>query len=145
MKKALTEVPVLAYANFDEPFLLETDASGLGLGAVLSQKQEDGRYHPITYGSRSLMVEEWNYHSTKLEFLALFWAVTQQFKDYLWGRKFLVRTDNNPLMYIMKSANLDATRHRWVSSLASYNFDIEYQRGKNNVVADALSRYYCLS
>ena len=90
------------------------------------------------------MVEERNYHSTKLEFMALFWAVTQQFKDYLWGRKFLVRTDNNPLTYIMKSANLDATRHRWVGSLASFNFDIEYQWGKNNVVADTLSRYYCL-
>ena len=111
LKKALTEALVLAYANFDEPFLLETDASGLGLGAVLSQKQEDGQYHPIAYGSQSLTVEERNYHSMKLEFLALFWVVTQQFKDYLWGRKFLVRTDNNPLTYIMKSANLDAMRH----------------------------------
>ena len=52
--------------------------------------------------------------------------------------------DNNPLTYIMKSAHLDATRHWWVGALASYNFDIEYQKGKNNVIVDALSHYYCL-
>ena len=141
LKTALTEAPVLAYADFTQPFLLETDASSKGLGAVLSQKKEDGRFHPVAYGSRSLAKEEKNYHSTKLEFLALYWAITQHFKDYLWGRAFTVRTDNNPLTYIMSSGHLDATRHRWVGNLASYTFDIEYQKGKNNVVADALSRY----
>ena len=141
LKTALTEAPVLAYADFTQPFLLETDASSKGLGAVLSQKKEDGRFHPVAYGSRSLAKEERNYHSTKLEFLALYWAITQHFKDYLWGREFTVRTDNNPLTYIMSSGHLDATRHRWVGNLASYTFDIEYQKGKNNVVADTLSRY----
>ena len=86
LKKALTEAPVLAYADFNEPFLLETDASAQDLGAVLSQKQEDGWYHPVAYGSRSLSTEERNYHSMKLEFLVLYWAVMQQFRDYLWGR-----------------------------------------------------------
>ena len=141
LKEALTEAPVLAYADFTQPFLLETDASSQGLGAVLSQKKEDGRFHPVAYGSRSLAKEEKNYHSTKLEFLALYWAVTQQFKDYLWGRAFTVKTDNNPLTYIMSSAHLDATRHRWVGNLASYTFNLEYQKGKHNVVADTLSRY----
>ena len=141
LKEALTEAPVLAYADFTQPFLLENDASSQGLGAVLSQKKEDGRFHPVAYGSRSLAKEEKNYHSTKLEFLALYWAVTQQFKDYLWGRAFTVKTDNNPLTYIMSSAHLDATRHRWVGNLASYTFNLEYQKGKHNVVADTLSRY----
>ena len=67
--------------------------------------------------------------------------MTQQFKDYLWGRAFTVKTDNNPLTYIMSSAHLDATRHRWVGNLASYTFNLEYQKGKHNVVADTLSRY----
>ena len=68
-------------------------------GAVLSQKQADGWYHPIAYGSRALTPHEKNYHSTKLEFLALKWAVTEHFKEYLPYQSFLVRMDNNPLMY----------------------------------------------
>ena len=66
--------PVLAFANYTKDFLLETDASKEGLGAVLSQKQE-----PVAYGSQALTTHEKNYHSTKLEFLALKWAVTEHF------------------------------------------------------------------
>ena len=75
--KCLT-APVLAFADFKKPFLLETDASIEGLGAKLSQKQDDGRYHPVAYASRSLKGGELKYHSSKLEFLALKWAVTEQ-------------------------------------------------------------------
>ena len=71
LKKACLEASVLAFADFDKPFLLETDASKLGLGAVLSQKQPDGQYHPVAYVSWSLTIHEHNYHSTKQEFLAL--------------------------------------------------------------------------
>ena len=71
--------PILAFANFKKPFLLETDTLADCLGAVLSQKQEDGKYHPVAYGSRELKVGEPRYHSSKLEFLALKWAVTDQF------------------------------------------------------------------
>ena len=80
-----------------------------------------------------------NYHSTKLEFLALKWAVTEHFKEYLLYQPFLVKTDNNPLTYIMTTPNLDATGHRWVSALAKYDFWLEYQKGQDNAVADALS------
>ena len=96
--KCLT-APVLAFADFKKPFLLETDASIEGLGAVLSQKQDDGQYHPIAYASRGLKGGESRYHSSKLEFLALKWTVTDQFKEYLQYQPFLVRTDNNPLTY----------------------------------------------
>ena len=75
--------PVLAFANYTKDFLLETDASKEGLGAVLSQKQEDGRFHPVAYGSQVLTMHEKNYHSTKLEFLALKWAIMEHFKEYL--------------------------------------------------------------
>ena len=83
LKKACLEAPVLAFANFDKPFLLETDVSKLGLGAVLSQKQTNGHYHPVAYASQSVTPHESIYHSTKLEFLALKWVFTEQFQEYL--------------------------------------------------------------
>ena len=76
-KKACLEAPVLAFADFDKPFLLETYARKLELGVVLSQKQPDGQFHPVAYASRSLTIHECNYHSTKQEFLALKWAITE--------------------------------------------------------------------
>ena len=90
---------------------------------------------------------EQRYHSNKQEFLALKWAVTEQFHEYLslYGKnrnEFVVRTDNNPLTYIFSTANLDAAGQRWVAHLASYNFALEYQKGKDNTVADFLSHMY---
>ena len=76
LKGKVQSAPVLVFPNFDKPFLLETDASKEGLGAVLSQKQSDGQYHPIAFGNCSLTLAEKNYHSSKLEFLALKWSVT---------------------------------------------------------------------
>ena len=117
LKKKCITAPVLAFTDLEKPFLLETDASGLGLGAMLQQVQDDGRFHPVTYTSRALKKGKKNYHSSKLEFLALKWAVTEQFKEYLYYRPFTVRMDNNPLTYILTTPNLDACGHRWVSSL----------------------------
>ena len=145
LKAACLQAPILAFPDFDKPFLLETDASGRGLGAVLSQKQADGQYHPIVYASRVMNETEQWYHSNKQEFLTLKWAVTEQFHEYLspYGKnrnEFVVCTDKNPLTYIFSSANLDAAGQRWVARLASYNFSLEYQKGKDNTVADFLSR-----
>ena len=84
LKEACLKAPILSFPDFTKPFLLETDASGKGLGAVLSQKQEDGRYHPIAYASRVMTTTEQRYHSNKKEFLALKWAVTEQFHEYLY-------------------------------------------------------------
>ena len=144
LKAACLQAPILAFPDFGKPFLLEMDASGKGLGAVLLQKQSDGRYHPIAYASRIMTETEQRYHLNKQEFLALKWAVTEQFHEYLspYGKnrkEFVVRTDNNPLTYIFSSANLDAAGQRWVAQLASYNFSLEYQKGKDNTVADFLS------
>ena len=83
LKQACMSTPVLAFADYTKEFLLETDASKEGLGVVLSQKQVDGQYHLVAYGSQALMAHERNYHSTKLEFLALKWVVTEHFKEYL--------------------------------------------------------------
>ena len=140
LKQKCMTAPVLAFADLEKPFLLETDASALGLGAVLQQVQADGKLHPVAYASRALRKGEKNYHLSKLEFLALKWAVTEQFKEYLYYRPFTVRTDNNPLTYILTTPNLDACGHRWVTSLAQFSFKIEYLKGTDNKVADVLSR-----
>ena len=144
LKAACLQAPILSFLDFSKPFLLETDASGKGLGAVLSQKQSDGRYHPIAYASRIMNETEQRYHSNKQEFLALKWAVTEQFHEYLspYGKnrnELVVHTDNNPLTYIFSTANLDAAGQRWVAHLTSYNFALEYQKGKDNTVPDFLS------
>ena len=131
---------VLAFDNFEKPFLLETDASSCGLGEGLSQKQDDDKYHPVTYASRELKGGEKKYHSSKLEFLALKWAVTDQFKEYLRYRPFTVRTDNNLLTYVITTPNLDAIGHRWVTTMAGYNMTIEYLKGTENKVADLMSQ-----
>ena len=139
------QAPILAFPDFNKPFLLETDASRRGLGAVLSQKQADGRYHLIAYASCVMNETEQRYHSNKQEFLALKWAITEQFHEYLspYGKnqnKFVVHTDNNPLTYIFSLANLDAAGQWWVAHLTSYSFSLEYQKGKDNTVADFLSQ-----
>ena len=85
------------------------------------------------------MAHEKIYHSTKLEFLVLKWAITEHFKEYLLYQPFIVRTDNNPLTYIMTTPNLDATGHRWVGDLARFNFQLGYQKGWDKTTADALS------
>ena len=92
--------PVLAFAHFHKPILLETNGSGDGLGWVLSQKQEEGHYHPVAYTSNGLKGGKLRYHSLKLK-----WAITEQFKEYLQYQPFRVRTDNNPLTYVMSRPN----------------------------------------
>ena len=131
--------PVLAYSDYDKPFIVHTDASKDGLGAVLYQVQ-DGVERAVAYASRSLSPSEKNYPAHKMEFLALKWSIVDKFHDYLYGNKFLVCTDNNPLTYILTTAKLDATGHRWVSELSNYDFSIKYRPGRQNKDADALSR-----
>ena len=140
LKWACMSSPILAFADCTKDFLLRTDASKEGLGAVLSQKQADGNYHLVAYGSQALTAHEKNYNSTKVEFLALKWAVTEHFKEYLLYHPFLVKTDNNPLMYIMTTPNLDATGHWWVGALVKFKLWLEYQKGWDNTVADMLSQ-----
>ena len=135
----LTSAPILAYADFSLPFELHVDASGYGLGGVLCQNQ-DGQDRVIAYASRALTPTERNYPAHKREFLALKWAVCDKFYDYLYGNRFSVKTDNNPLTYVLTTAKLDATGHRWLAALSAFDFSISYKPGKANTDADALSR-----
>ena len=139
LKKAVMTAPVLAYPDPNKEYLIEMDVSKLGLEAVLSQKQSDVRYHPVAFGSLALRGAEHKYPSTKLKFLAMKWGI-HHLETYLLGRQFKVRMDNNPLTYFMSSPNLDATMHCWIDELVPFTFSLEYQKGKNNEVADTLSR-----
>ena len=116
---------------------MNIDASERGLGSVLYQKQVDGTFRVIAYASRSLSKTEKNYNAHKLEFLALKWAITERFHEYLYGGDFKVFTDNNPLTYVLTSAKLDATGQRWIANLANYNFKIFYRCGRSNIDADS--------
>nr|XP_055033931.1 uncharacterized protein LOC129422186 [Misgurnus anguillicaudatus] len=140
----LTHAPVLAFADPTLPYVLHVDASLSGLGAVLNQEHPEG-LRPVAFASRKLSSSEERYPIHQLEFLALKWAVVDKYHDYLYGAQFvvrpIVRTDNNPLTYVLSSAKLNATGHRWLAALATYNFSLQYKPGKHNIDADVLSRY----
>lgn len=141
LKTALVSPPSLAYADFQLPFPLYTDASLEGLGAALAQVQE-GQERVIAYASRSLhptKKNDQNYSSFKLELLALKWAMTEKFKEYLWGMEVEVFTDNNPLVHL-QAARLGAVEQRWAAQLANFRYTIRYRPGVANRNADVLSR-----
>ena len=126
----------------NSPYVLHTDVSETGLGAVLYQEQH-GILQVIAYGSRTLMPVEKNYHlhSGKLEFFAVRWVICEQFRDYLYySPSFVVYTDNNPLTHVLSSAKVNATDLRWIGELVDFNFTIRYHPGKTNTDADTLSR-----
>ena len=141
LKQKLVEAPVLAQPQFGPdapPFILDTDASGVGVGAVLSQMQ-DGEERPLGYYSQALSAGERNYASTKVELLAIVKAC-EHFKYYLAGKAFIIRTDNMSLKWLMQSKAIYGQLFRWKSLLAELKFDIEYRPGRGNKNADALSR-----
>lgn len=103
-------------------------------------QEHEGVNRVVAYASRGLSRSEAKYPAHKLEFLALKWAVTEKFTDYLYGAEFTVVTDSNPLTYLLTSAKLDATSYRWLSALSTLDFKIIYRAGKQNADADGLSR-----
>ena len=135
----LTHAPVLAFADPQKPYILHVDASLKGLGAVLYQEYPEG-LKPVAFASRKLKPSERNYHIHQLEFLSLKWAVVDKLHDYLYGARFTVRTDNNPLTYVLTTAKLNAVGHRWLAALSTYEFDLQYRPGRQNTDADLLSR-----
>ncbi|KAM8702049.1 hypothetical protein ACLKA7_001964 [Drosophila subpalustris] len=138
LKARLTEAPVLACPDFSEKFVLQTDASDCGLGAVLTQ-QHQGAERVIAYVSRRLVKAEENYSATEKECLAIVWAI-RKLRCYLEGYRFDVVTDHLALKWLNSIDNPTGRIARWALELQQYQFDIHYRRGKQNVVADALSR-----
>lgn len=129
----------MGFADPKLPYVVHTDASTTGLGAALYQEQ-NGKQRVIAFASRGLSYSEARYPAHKLEFLALKWAVTEKFHDYLYGGTFTVITDSNPLTYLLTTAKLDATSYRWLAALSTFSFRLQYRAGKQNVDADSLSR-----
>ena len=143
LKSLLTQAPILAFPNFACDFRLETDASGLGLGAVLSQEQEDGTVRPIAYASRTLQPHERNYGSTELEALGVVWAV-RHFRQYLYGHHCHVFTDHEALKSLLNSPHPSGKLARWGLAIQELDLQIHYKPGRKNEKADALSRSPCL-
>ena len=142
LKKALTSTPLLGFPDFDLPFILETDASYEGLGAVLYQIQGEQR-KVIAYASRTLRAGERsaaNNSSRRLEFLAIKWAVTEKFRSYLLGSHVDILTDNQSLIYWEK-AKLGAIEQRWMAALSCFDYTVKFRSGASNRAADFLSRY----
>jgi len=140
LKSMLVSPPILAYPDFDKPFVVHVDASRIGLGAVLYQKTRENKLEVLAYASKSLSPAEKNYSAHKLEFLGLKWAITVKFHHYLYGKPFTIFTDHNPLAYVTTTAKLDAVGHRWLAELSDYVFEIFYKPGRLNNDADGLSR-----
>ena len=133
--------PLLACPDFKKPFTLETDASIKGLGAILSQVQDDGKLHPLAYASRLLPQSEKNYAITKLD-LAVVWAMTH-FCYYLYGNEVIVITDHAAVKAILGTSNLNGKHACWWSKVYGSGIgkiDIIYRAAKHNSHADALSR-----
>lgn len=139
LKTTLTTSPLMRLPDFDRPFTLCTDASQVGLGAVLSQVTDDGVDHPVYYASRTLNSSERNYHTTERECLAVKWAC-DQFRPYLLGRRFTVFTDHAALRWLFTVRDPKSKLVRWILELQEFDMDIRSRPGSANGNADALSR-----
>ncbi|QRV77894.1 Retrotransposable element Tf2 protein [Ceratobasidium sp. AG-Ba] len=141
IKEAITKEPVLIHPRPDEPYILETDASGVALGAVLSQKGDDGRLHPIAYLSQSFTPPQRNYDTYDKELLAIVHAL-EHWRLLLEGTKIpiTVYTDHRNLQYWQEAKVWNRRHARWYLLLASFNYQIVYRPGKMSEKPDALSR-----
>ena len=138
LKHYLCSAPVIAYPDFDRPFLLQSDASDVGLGAILAQHDGKGPERVIAYASYTLSPREQNYSTIEKDALAVVFAV-KHFRFYLLGKKYSVITDNSALRWL-HSVEPKGGIARWIMDLQEFEFDIQHRPGNANQNADALSR-----
>ncbi|KAF5468388.1 hypothetical protein F2P56_012540, partial [Juglans regia] len=134
LKRAMTTTPVLAMPNFNEPFTIETDAAGEGIGTVLTQQGK-----PIAFMSRALGVTKKSWSTYAKEMLAIVEAI-RTWRPYLLGRKFFIQTDQRSLKYFLEQRLATPEQQKWVAKLLGYEYEITYCPGRENSAADALSR-----
>ncbi|XP_062572789.1 uncharacterized protein LOC134234761 [Saccostrea cucullata] len=138
LKASIIQSPILKLPGLSKVFIVQTDASDRGIGAVLLQ--EEGEFKlPVAYASRKLKPSEEHYSTIEKECLGIIWSV-QKFHRYLYGKEFILETDHHPLVYLNKTKLVNSRLRRWASSLQPYRFRIRAIRGKDNVGADYLSR-----
>ena len=143
LKTKMITSPILAYADFTKQFILETDASGYAVGAVLAQKGDDGREHVIGYSSKKLKPAQQRMSATERELFAIRFAV-QHFKHYLLGApRFIIRTDHKSLEWLHQMKTDNTKLARWSLELEAYNYDIEHRAGSKSGNVDGLSRMKC--
>lgn len=140
LKSMLLSSPILRLPDLSKSFILRTDASNHGVGAVLMQIH-DGKKYPVAYASRKLIEREQRYSVIEKECLAIVWAL-QKFQAYLYGRLFTIETDHQPLVHLQKARVLNSRLMRWSLFLQSYNFIAEVIKGSENIGADFLSRHF---
>jgi hypothetical protein len=138
IKDILSSEPILKLPDLEKDFILQTDASNLGVGACLLQ-EHNGRKHPVMYASRKLLDREQNYAVGEREALAIVWAVSK-FTRFLYGRHFTLESDHRPLQYLNSSDSKSPRLMRWSLALQPYRYTVKYIRGKDNFCADLLSR-----
>ena len=141
LKEKLCSSEVLAYPDFKSDFILTTDASKVGVAAILSQAQ-NGVERPLSYASMQLNRAEQNYSASEMEMLAVVWAL-REYRCYLYGRHFIVRTDHAALTFLHKFAGNNARLLRWSLRLAEYDFTVQYRPGVKIPHVDTLSRHIC--
>lgn len=141
LKQALITAPILCYPTTRENFVLDTDASGVGIGAVLSQ-QHDGVERVVAYFSKTLTKHERNYCITRKELLAVIEAV-KHFHHYIYGVPVLVRTDHGALTWLLNFKNIEGQMARWLETLGEYDLKIQHRVGRKHMNADGLSRLPC--
>ena len=134
LKDAVTSAPVLTMPDFSKPFVVECDASSHGFGAVMVQGG-----HPIAFFSRAVAPRHQALAAYERELIGLVLAV-RHWRPYLWGRRFIVKTDHYSLKYLLDQRLATLPQHHWVGKLLGFDFSVEYKPGSTNVVADALSR-----
>ena len=140
LKSALVTAPVLTFPDYNSPFHVFSDASNVGLGAVLMQRVT-GKFHPIAYASRALSPAERRYHTTDREMLAAVWAL-RHFRDIIQGYKVTLWTDHNPLTSMFNPSFKDPhnRKARYQLTLQDFDVEIKYIKGALNTAPDALSR-----
>jgi len=140
IRSHLMAAPTLSCPDFNLPFVLQTDASSVGIGAVLTQTVE-GQENIIAFASRALSDPEKKYSVTEQECLAVVWAI-KKFRPYLEGYKFTVITDHSSLRWLHNLKNPTGRLARWALELLEYDYEIVHRKGALHHVPDALSRMY---
>ena len=138
MKQRLTSEPILALPTDDGTYVLDTDASDFGLGEILSQDQ-NGQEKVIAYASRTLGKPEQKYETTRKELLAIVTGL-KQFRQYLLGRHFVIRTDHAALTWLRRTAEPMPQLARWLTFIEQFDYEIEHRPGTKHGNADGLSR-----